>query len=305
MPPQAPVPFDMSSDEHRSQEPKMVQNNLCQWSLVEGNQFVASGTTFPALQTGMYAIRWYKGVPAFERRDLALDELYVFPGSIAETVLVEVHEFWSTAAKYAAHNLLHRRGFLFHGSQGHGKTSVIKMLMEDMITNRAGIILLCNTDPDLIDLAVQHIRQVEPQRNLMCVYEDIDALIESWGEEHILSILDGENQTNHVLNVATSNHPDKLDYRLTNRPRRFDTIIKMGVVNREERQAYFAKKTKFTSDAEQQQWLDSSSEFSFAALAEMVIAIRILNHDFGATIKRLTAMMKNKAVKGDDSNFGY
>jgi hypothetical protein len=37
----------------------------------------------------------------------------------------------------------------------------------------------------------------------------------------------------------------------------------------------------------------------------MVIAVRILNHDFEVTIKRLTAMMKNKAVKGDDSNFGY
>jgi hypothetical protein len=177
--------------------------------------------------------------------------------------------------------------------------------MDDMITNRAGIILLCNTDPDLVDLAIQHIRQVEPQRNLMCVYEDMDALIESWGEEHILSILDGENQTDHVLSVATSNHSDKLDYRLTNRPRRFDTVIKMSVVNREERRAYFAKKIKFVSDAEQQQWLDASENFSFAALAEMVIAVRILNHDFEATIKRLTAMMKNKAVKGDDADFGF
>lgn len=284
---------------------QVQQGNLCQWSLVESNQFVASGTTFKRLKTGMYSIRWFKGVPAFEGRDLTLDELYVFPGSTAETVLAEVSFFWSMGQKYAAHNLLHRRGFLFHGSQGHGKTSVIKLLMQDMLNNRDGVVFLCNTDPELVDLAIQHFRQVEPLRNIMCVYEDIDALIESWGEDHILSLLDGENQTNHVLNVATSNYPDKLDFRLTNRPRRFDTIIKMGVASREERDAYFAKKLSFVSEEEHQLWLDASLDFSFAALAEMVIAIRILGHDFNLTIDRLRAMMKNKSIKKDDSEVGF
>lgn len=282
-----------------------AQNNLCQWSSVEGNQIVASGATFKHLQSAMYAIRWYKGVPAFEARDLALDELYVFPASTAEGVLAEVRSFWSMGEQYAAHNLLHRRGILLHGSQGHGKTSIIKLIIQDMLTARNGVVFLCNTDPELVDLAVQHFRQVEPVRNIMCVYEDIDALIESWGEEHLLSLLDGENQTNHVLNVATSNYPDKLDFRLTNRPRRFDTIIKMGVVSREEREAYFGKKVVFATVEEQQAWLDASDRFSFAALAEMVIAVRILGHDFETTVERLRSMMKNKAIKHDESEVGF
>ena len=281
------------------------QNNLCQWSAVEGNQIIASGATFKRLKSGMYAIRWYKGVPALESRDLALDELYVFPASTAETVLAEVNSFWNMADQYAQHSLLHRRGILLHGGQGHGKTSVIKMIMQDALAKRDGVIFLCNTDPELVDLAIQHFRQVEPIRNIVCVYEDIDALIESWGEEHILSLLDGENQTNHVLNVATSNYPDKLDFRLTNRPRRFDTIIKMGVVSREEREAYFDKKVVFATPAEQQQWIAASDKFSFAALAEMVIAVRILGHDFVTTVERLRMMMKNKSIKKDESEVGF
>ena len=285
---------------------KVIQGSaLCQWSMADGDQFVASGVTFERLKTGLYSLRWFKGNPAFETREFALDELYVFPGSAAESVLQEVDVFWNLAYKYEQHNLLHRRGFLLHGSQGHGKTSIIKLIIQDMLTKRDGVVLLCNTDPDLIDVAIRHFRQVEPLRNIMCVYEDIDAMIESWGEESLLSILDGENQTNHVLSIATSNYPDKLDFRLTNRPRRFDTIIKLGVATREERDAYFLKKTRFVSEEEHQMWLDSSSEFSFAALAEMVIAIRILGHDFDLTINRLRVMMKNKAIKKDSQDVGF
>jgi len=278
--------------------------SFCQWAQVDSNQYIATGATLKRLRAGKYAIRWYKGSPSMEFRPLDVDEIYVFPNSIAETVLRESQDFWTKEDKYKEHNLLHRRGFLLHGSQGHGKTSIIQVIMQDVIA-RDGLVFNCNCDPDLVEQAVQNLRQVEPHRKLMCIFEDIDALIDAWGEDKLLAILDGENQVNYVLNIATSNHPEDLDYRLTNRPRRFDNIIRIGAVSRDERALYFSKKLEFKDDEEKNKWLDASDTFSFAALAEMVISIRILERGFDETIDRLKLMMKNKAIQKDGVAVGF
>ena len=286
-------------------DPGLVQRiNFCQWSQVDSNLYIASGATFKTLPAGKYVAKWYKSSHALEFRPLEIDEIYVFPNSIPESVLKEAQEFWDNEDKYKTHNLLHRRGLLLYGAQGHGKTSIIQLIMQDVI-QRNGIVLVCNTDPELVDQIMQNFRQVEPTRKLLCVFEDIDALIETWGEDHILSILDGENQINHVLNVATSNYPENLDNRLTNRPRRFDNIVKVEAINRIERELYFSKKITFTSEEEKQKWLDVSEGFSFAALAEMVISIKILDRDFDDTVNRLKMMMKNKSIRKEKSELGF
>ena len=59
------------------------------------------------------------------------------------------------------------------------------------------------------------LRSIEPDTQIVCLFEDIDAYIGTYGEEEILSLLDGETQINKVLNVATTNYPRKLDQRIT------------------------------------------------------------------------------------------
>jgi ATP-dependent 26S proteasome regulatory subunit len=54
-----------------------------------------------------------------------------------------------------------------------------------------------------------------------------------------LSVLDGENQVDKVLNIATTNYPEKLDRRLVGRPRRFDRLIYIDMPNHVVRREYF------------------------------------------------------------------
>lgn len=273
------------------------KEKICQWSEVKNNTFYPSSKTIDKLKSGKYVCNWYRGLPTLEWRDITLDELYVFPNSIMEKVLLEVKDFYNNKEKYLKHNLLHRRGLLLYGHQGNGKTSIVQCIMKYVIFEQNGIVIDCDCDPLLLETLLDSIRKIEPERPVMCIYEDIDAIINNYGDDKILSILDGEYQINYVLNVATSNYVEKLDNRIINRPRRFDSIIKVPTLSRKERELYFEKKIKFNNEEEKNKWLDATEGFSFAALAEMVISVKILEQNFDETVKKLRMMCKNESVK--------
>jgi hypothetical protein len=76
---------------------------------------------------------------------------------------------------------------------------------------------------------LQMLRAVEPERQVVGILEDVDALIERYGESEYLSLLDGEAQVDNVVYVATTNYPERLDARIVDRPSRFDTIRYIGM----------------------------------------------------------------------------
>ena len=63
-------------------------------------------------------------------------------------------------------------------------------------------------------MALKVFREIEPNRSIIYIFEDIDSIIEHHGEDEILSVLDGEMQVNKVLNIATTNYPERLDRRI-------------------------------------------------------------------------------------------
>ncbi len=42
---------------------------------------------------------------------------------------------------------------------------------------------------------------------MVCIFEDIDAIVQEHGEDELLALLDGEARIDYVLNVATTNYP--------------------------------------------------------------------------------------------------
>src|SRR5258707_7883419 len=85
-------------------------------------------------------------------------------------------------------------------------------------------------------------RDVERQRPMVCVFEDIDAIIEQNGDSDLLQWLDGNHQVDKAVNLATTNYPEKLDPRIISRPRRFDRILRIDAPDARMREAHFAKK---------------------------------------------------------------
>ena len=194
---------------------------------------------------------------------------------------------------FKQYGFLQRRGYLLYGPPGTGKTVLVKQIIDRIVKDK-GIVILSNAPPSIVSKALQYLNRIEPTRQIVCVYEDIDAIIGRWGEAELLALLDGEDSTDHVLNIATTNYPEKLDKRIISRPRRFDRIIKIGYPDAEMRKYYFKHKMPDISDEELNSWVKNTDEFTFAALTELVISVKCLGNNVDAAINGLKLLLGNK-----------
>jgi SpoVK/Ycf46/Vps4 family AAA+-type ATPase len=142
--------------------------------------------------------------------------------------------------------------------------------------------------PGFLTRAMEVFRKIEPDRPVVCLFEDIDAIIEEYGDSELLGWLDGSHQINKVINIATTNYPERLDRRIVSRPRRFDRIIKIEAPTAGMRETYLKKKLpELAGNGELGLWVKLTDGLSFAALAELVISVACLGNNLEDTIKLL------------------
>jgi ATP-dependent 26S proteasome regulatory subunit len=110
------------------------------------------------------------------------------------------------------------------------------------------------------------------------VVEDIDALINGENRSFFLNQLDGFEKNVGLIVLATTNHPERIDPAILDRPSRFDRKYHFDLPESEERRAYLALwQTKLAGKLE---WSAGTTEalvtrtvgFSFAYLKELVVA---------------------------------
>ncbi|MBN9519093.1 hypothetical protein J0H58_11335, partial [bacterium] len=121
----------------------------------------------------------------------------------------------------------------------------------------------------------------------VCVFEDIDAIIKEYGDAELLQILDGNAQIDKVVNLASTNYPERLDRRIIARPRRFDRLIKIDPPDAALREAFFARKLPALPPADLARWVAASDGLPFAGLTELVISVECLGHELEAAARTL------------------
>lgn len=257
-----------------------------QWGQTGAGIFKALSTTRKKLKAGVYAISRDNndGAMVFIKKETRNDELILLRDSQAKAVIDEVRSFWELEEKFKQNGFLHRRGYMLYGPQGTGKSSIVQQVVNDTIS-RDGVVFLC-ANPSFFSSAISTFRDVEPTRPILCVFEDIDAIIKRYGEDELLSILDGANQINTVLNLATTNYPELLDRRIISRPRRFDRIYKIGPPDRKTRSEFLKKKLPKNQSAKK--WLLATEGLSFAGMSEALISVLCLGNNLDETVKVLT-----------------
>ena len=269
-----------------------MQNDCCdgpevlQWNVQREGHFQVCGQTTEQLPAGGYSCETDNcGRPLFVRRQLASDELIRIPGSLAAEIVAEVNDFWPRHGQYSRFGFLHRRGYLFYGKQGGGKTSVVHQIVADAVA--AGNLAFFCGNPWSFLRCLTQFRKVEPHRPLVCVFEDIDAIIEEHGDADILQWLDGNHQVDRVINLASTNYPEKLERRIVARPRRFDRVLRIDSPCALLREAYLARKLPNQTPQQREHWVEETAGFTFAALSELIIAVYCMDGDFCETVERL------------------
>jgi SpoVK/Ycf46/Vps4 family AAA+-type ATPase len=264
-----------------------VGNRPVQWKMVQAGVFEVCGVTAQQLPAGAYGCTLNQyGEVQLVARDLQVDDLIDFADSLPSKILREIESFWDLGDKFQKHGYLHRRGYLLYGPQGSGKSSVVHQVVHRIID--AGHVAVFCEHPGFLTRAMEVFRKIEPDRPVVCLFEDIDAIIETHGDSELLQWLDGSHQINKVINIATTNYPERLDRRIVSRPRRFDRIIKIEAPTAAIRETYLSRKLPDLAGSGQlPRWVQLTDGLSFAALAELVISVACLGNSLEETVELL------------------
>jgi hypothetical protein len=267
-----------------------VGNSPVQWKVVQNGIFEICGVTAHKLPAGAYgcSLNQYGDVQLMTR-DLQVDDLIDFADSLPSKILEEIENFWDLGDLFTKHGYLHRRGYLLYGPQGSGKSSVVHQVVHRII--KASHVAVFCEHPGFLTRAMEVFRKIEPDRPVVCLFEDIDAIIEIHGDSELLQWLDGSHQINKVINIATTNYPERLDRRIVSRPRRFDRIIKIESPSASIRETYLSKKLPdLATNGQLAHWVSLTDGLSFAALAELVISVACMGNQLEETVTLLRGL---------------
>lgn len=281
----------------KSSESKVKPGQPTQYELY-GDGYMPSSQTVDKLPTGSYHINVSNtGVfvtPSLKQDNLLLD----LPEMKSDAVLKVIDRFWGSEDDYKLGNEFvvggapYKGGVLIYGPPGSGKSCTIKIATNKMV-ERGGVVFYGSNPVYLADFLVKFAK-IEPNRKSVVVFEDIDSLVENYGEAGYLDLLDSANSINNVFFIATTNYPERLDPRIYNRPGRFSHVIKIGLPSAVTRTAYLKAILKNHKDVEY--IVDNSDGFTIDHLTALTNAVYREKKDLESEIKRLRSLFKIPTV---------
>lgn len=270
------------------------------WAVHSQQRYVPCEAVTSSLPSGQYTINYSNNLGIFfQQKKVNLDELMILPDSASEEIVQQIQLFWTKEKHFRQYGFLWKRGILLWGPPGSGKTSTLQMVSSDIIKN--GGISVYVDDPEIAAIGLERLRHIEPTRPILVMLEDLDAIVSEHGEASLLALLDGELQIDNVVFVATTNYPERLDKRITNRPSRFDIIKKIEMPSAEARALYLAHKNPRLNKnkSELKKWVDATKGFSIAHLKELIVSVEVFNVPFKESVDRLTSM-RQAQLESDD-----
>lgn len=285
------------------------------WTTSDSRIFVPAAKTVPALVPGAYEIKASPELGVyFERIPVKTEGLLRLSDTNSDKVVGEIQKFWERESIFKEYRLTYKRGILLYGPPGSGKSCTIQIIMEDVVA-RKGIVIRF-TQPQLFLEGMRILRQIQPTIPAVVIMEDIDSIIQIYSESEVLNLLDGVNEVEKVVFLATTNYPEQLGGRIVNRPSRFDKRFRIGYPTAKSRRAYFefligrgdedVLKSKVKElKIDLKRWVSDTDEMSIAHLKELFVAVVVLGDEYKEAIETLQTMKENLKDKDFDTDFGF
>lgn len=252
------------------------------------------------LPPGAYTLQCDDNGPYFKAHKMTTDELIHSDDPREVALREEVRTFFSSAHLYERHGFTHRRGVLLHGPAGSGKSCLLRSFCEEQVANGRHVLIIDHSDePHFIHAMLGYIQERNESASVIVVIEELEEYVGRRGEHSLLALLDGEMALKGALVVATTNYPEKLNKRILNRPRRFDRVLYIGMPGEAVRREYFQKKL-FIEAEELDEWVGASNNFSFAAMADLVISNKCLGIPLQKAAASIAEMMDANPNSADE-----
>jgi hypothetical protein len=232
---------------------------------------------------------WSRSAELYRTIQTASFDDLVLAGDQKAKIQADFTSFLRGREEYERYGVPWRRGVLFLGPPGNGKThcvrAVLKML-EVPILFVQSLRAKYATDDATIEQVFQRAHEITP---CCLVFEDLDAMINDGNRSVFLNHLDGLGHLSGVLTIATTNHAERLDPAIVDRPSRFDRKYHFALPALPERLAYLSAWNARLDVAMRidtralEELAERTSEFSFAYLKELYVSSMIRwMHDRGA-----------------------
>lgn len=308
---------DQPSSPESSEHSDVNKRGYGTWIDAGNNKYVPSEIiiTTDKVVPSKYKIAWdgNYGRNCLVKENINSDELLELPSPIFKSILNDINFFWNNKALFEKYKYIHKRGILLFGTAGCGKSSICTLLSNQVI-EKGGIVLSVNNTSALEkydEFMSEIFRFIEPNTNILTIFEDLDGLIRnSEYETMLLNILDGNNQLNNVVNVACTNYPEKLKDRILNRPSRFDRRYEIGLPNAEIREYYLKNKIRNEDINEKtlKYIVNKTEGLTIAHLGEFIKSVYIFGENIDDTIillKGMSEYISSKSnMKGKNIGFG-
>jgi transitional endoplasmic reticulum ATPase len=206
---------------------------------------LAAGDWTKALHEEIYVFddsKWTKNKALFKSvQDASWNDVILEP-DVKANLLQDVETFFDNRSLYKAMNVPWKRGVIFHGVPGNGKTISIKALINSLAARDPPVPSLyvksldgCNGPKWAIQRIFSRARVVSP---CLLIFEDLDSLVEDKTRSYFLNEVDGLDSNDGILMIGSTNHLAELDPAITKRPSRFDRKYHFKVPDEKNRLAY-------------------------------------------------------------------
>ena len=219
-----------------------------------------------------------KSTKLYEAVHGASFEQLILEGTFKQQILDDFTQFLSSREAYEEHGVPWKRGALFIGPPGNGKTLCMKALIRELAI--PCIYVQSFESPHTLPQSNMEtvFRRARATAPCLLVLEDIDALLLDGTRSFFLNELDGFAANHGVITLATTNHPERLDPSILERPSRFDRKYHFDLPAAETRGRYIAmwnerlKPALRLDEAGCSALAEKTEGFSFAYIQEVFVS---------------------------------
>lgn len=296
----------MEEDSEDWQDISLEQSKM--WSF-NGDKYYAVGDTCDKLPPDYYELLYQRdGTVIFNRLHFQTNDLVLFSEDVSDQVIKEITRFWQNPQKFDRFSLPYRRGILLYGPPGTGKSCTIKQILRQVIDLGGVGIKFTACQP--FEVGMRTLRELQPDTPVICIMEDLESILQVDDESAILNLLDGVSGFENIVYIATSNYPEELGERISNRPSRFDKRYEIGYLNEASRKIYIEHLLKNATEEEIKSidvkaWVKDTKNFTPAHIKELFISVVLYNDSYEVVIKSLKDMAKTPKSTGSKKQTGF